>query len=171
MASPFFENTNEYRTGGHKSLGVLRTLKRAIVAAVAIGAFAYVGDKTDFSQLVDKRLGISHSQSQPYKAIPTKPEMERGFYDVTLREKVNSNNRREYYIEYAKPISSDKAQIPVLEGRIGPQAGSIDYVVENSDFEKLTPIQATNVARKAWTRLDIREKYEIVRDDLSRLLR
>ncbi len=122
-------------------------VKRTVTTIAAIAAIAYVGARTDFDLTID---GILNGERQPAK----------GYASVSLERKVNPEGKVEFYLNYE--LNGKKNEIPVYSGANGPQAGTIDYVLANIDFKKMTAGQAAEYARNAISQLEPAQKAEYV---------
>ncbi|MBI3034314.1 hypothetical protein HYY72_04080 [Candidatus Woesearchaeota archaeon] len=172
---------------GRYNASLFTGLKRFVVTAASIAAVAYAGAKTDFDQKLD---GFINGQRQ----------VAEGYAAVTLQRKIARDGSVEFYMGY----NDGKNELPVLQGVKGPQAGGIEYVIQNTDFSKLTQAQASQLAekglermgpdkkadylaqkadfsrmsqqqafeyaRKSWDFIEPKQKYELVKAELERLL-
>ena len=145
-------NTNYQRKRYNASL--FTGLKRFVVTAASIAAVAYFGAKTDFDQKLDGFINGQRHAADGYAA-------------VALSRKITKDGSIEFYLAY----NDGKNELPVLQGLKGPQAGSMEYIMQNTDFSKLSPEQAAQYAERGLERLgpDKKADYISQRFDLSRV--
>ncbi len=139
--------TNATYYQGRVEMNLFTGLKRAVTTSLAIAIVAYGGARIDFDETVDRFV------SGERKAAA-------GYENVSLRRTVNSDGRLEYFIQYG-----DKKEIPVLRGAVGPQAGSVDYVIENLQSQEL----AYSAAQKLLAKAPVEKKNEFIREAISQL--
>lgn len=162
-------NAPYYRKRDGESIGLFREVKRLVVTTAVVAGIAYLGARYDFDQLAERYISGE------------KPVAE-GFAQVSLQRKNNTEGKLEFYLVYGP----DSVELPVLSGLKGPQAGSIDYVLQNIDYSRLSSAQSLQYldsvssgldssqkaehARKVWGWLEQKQRYELVKAELDRIL-
>ncbi len=143
--------TANYRKQHEGGLGVTRLG----LAALVMAGIAYVGGKVDADQRLDEMFN-------------GKKVVADGYADVALQKRVNGEGRvvpSLVYLGNGKPV-----EFPVFAGLEGPQAGSLEYVLRNIDFSKMTSEQKASYTERAWELLEKEQKYKLMLAELTKLL-
>ncbi len=125
--------------------GIFRPVKRIVLTAAAIASIAYFGGRTNFDQTFDKILNGERQIAANYAA-------------VELDHRTNQEGKTEFYIVYEK--EGKKAELPILTGAKGPQTGSIEYALQNIDYNKLSQDEALEHAKKILGQAEPNQRIE-----------
>ncbi|MBI2133863.1 hypothetical protein HYU11_04230 [Candidatus Woesearchaeota archaeon] len=155
--------------------GFFTPIKRMLVLGAAVSTIAYIGGKTDFDNSVDRYFGKK------------KPE-------ISIKA-AQRNGDLEYTLVYES--HGKKEELPVRIGENGIHAGDLDYRLRGIDYGSMSHEQASEHAGKAlnildrekrielmlnradakeysksiWNRLEGRQKNEILKAELEKLLK
>ncbi|MBI3050924.1 hypothetical protein HYY74_00520 [Candidatus Woesearchaeota archaeon] len=111
-------------------------LRRLFFTTAAVGALLYVGAACDFDQKVEQYFSKNKG-------------IQEGYALVSLQRRVNGSDKLEYRL-----VDAQNREVPVLIGAKGPQAGDLDYVIDNIDYAGMTPKQAQRLMGASVQRLD-----------------
>ncbi len=117
-------------------------LKRLFFTTAAVGAILYVGAACDFDQKVEQYFSKNKG-------------IQDGYSQVTLQRRVNGSDKLEYRL-----VDAQNREVPVLSGAKGPQAGDLDYVIDNIDYAGMTPKQAQRLMGAAIDKMDAQASAE-----------